>query len=119
MTREQEMTDDEKRAEEYAQNIKYGTNDGCGMLRERLRAYEGYLAGIRAERERNRWIQCSERLPEELKAVVGYRNILGTHSVVYYSSAFGGFVFQHEPNMATDITHWMPLPKPPPAKGEE
>ena len=53
--------------------------------------------------KRQRWIPCSEMLPEVGKEVLVYSEYGGV-AVDY----FDGALFGH-----TDITHWMPLPEPP------
>lgn len=58
------------------------------------------------------WHKVGDILPDKLKLVLGYREILETYSVVFLSSQ-GVFMFAYEPEYASDITHWMPLPEPP------
>lgn len=60
----------------------------------------------------NEWIKCSERLPDTVVKCLGYREIMQTYSIVFFSSA-GRWMFAYEPEYASDITHWMPLPEPP------
>jgi hypothetical protein len=63
-----------------------------------------------AERERA-WIACSEREPADgTEAICSHR---GQVFVGIYS-AKNGWAWEHQ---FTDVTHWMPLPKPPRAEG--
>lgn len=65
----------------------------------------GYLAGAA---EVQKWIPVSERLPKEGHRVLGFRNIIGSVSVVMYSST-NRWMFYYEPEYASDITHWREL----------
>ena len=53
--------------------------------------------------EQTRWIPCSERMPEVGEEVVAYSSSRGV-VVDYYDRGIFGY---------GDVTHWMPLPKPP------
>ena len=57
----------------------------------------------------NRWIPCSERLPEEETYVIAV--IDGCSREVFYSdSSFIGSNFYRN---ADEVTYWMPKPEPP------
>lgn len=53
--------------------------------------------------ERQRWIPCSERLPEAGEEVLVFSRSRGI-AVDYYDRCLFGYA---------DVTHWMPLPEPP------
>lgn len=68
----------------------------------------------------NRWIPCSERLPEPLQNVIICTDIK-TVTVAwingnewYFADTGNGHIEQWG---LDDVTHWMPLPEPP--KGEQ
>lgn len=61
------------------------------------------LGLVREALERARWIPVSERLPEVGEEVVAYSSSRGV-VVDYYDRGIFGY---------GDVTHWMPLPKPP------
>lgn len=65
-------------------------------------AAEACRMGLEALK-RQRWIPCSERLPEVGVEVLVYSESDG-EAVDYY----GGEFFRWP-----DVTHWMPLPEPP------
>lgn len=53
--------------------------------------------------ERQRWLPCSERLPEAGEEVLVFSRSRGI-AVDYYDRCLFGYA---------DVTHWMPLPEPP------
>ena len=80
---------------------------------------QAYLAGVDDERKRAaqpKWFKVEDRLPETIWPCIGYRRVMGTFSLIRLASN-GRWMFIHEPEYASGITHWMPLPEPP--KGEE
>jgi len=70
----------------------------------------GYGAGYKAAQPK--WISVEERLPETIWPCIGYRRVMGTFSLVRLASN-GRWMFIHEPEYASGITHWMPLPAAP------
>ena len=73
---------------------------------KRIRDYSN--VGISPELEAaQRWIPVSERLPEEGHKVL----VLLTDGAISIDLIYGNdFLYE---NWVGDITHWMPLPKPP------
>ena len=66
--------------------------------------------------ERTRWIPVSERLPTETKTVLIFTNWDDESSTENYvrQATFGnGIWLDVDANTEENITHWMPLPKPP------
>ena len=63
---------------------------------------------LRAER---RWIPVGERLPEQHHHVIGWQPDFARAAEVWIGSSGQWLGGDFEP--AGDITHWMPLPKPP------
>jgi hypothetical protein len=64
-----------------------------------------------------RWIPCSERLPEPRKAVLGYAPRYQNIYALYYDSAYGWMIWNPLrddcfPNSQGEIVAWMPLPEP-------
>lgn len=127
----------EEMAEEYANDVGEITDDWKAL------AAKDFLAGYKAAQEQldtviasrdawkedaeryaenadywkvqaaaPQWISVKDRLPEPLQACVGYRKIMGTVSIVHISSS-GKWMFKYEPEYASGITHWMPLPDMP------
>lgn len=68
----------------------------------------------------NRWIPCSERLPENNQQCLIYRDITGTNlkmtTGVYHSDG-RVFIGLRHGTVLKDAIAWMPLPEPP--KGDE
>ena len=63
----------------------------------------------------NEWVSVEERLPEEKQMVIVRCERVGT-SVGWI--LWGRWMTDIGPH-AGDVTHWMPLPPSPPAKGEK
>lgn len=69
--------------------------------------------------EENKWIKCSDRMPEEDKEVLFVRKTWGKNKEIYigvFDSKMkwwqaGSGVIKNE-----YVTHWMPLPEPPEGK---
>jgi hypothetical protein len=77
---------------------------------------KGYEAGYKARAELDRWVPCSDRLPEE------HALVLCTFCGIVSYGKFNGHVWvvNDEPDFSlvkTDIisfvTHWMPMPAAP------
>lgn len=64
------------------------------------------------------WISVKDRLPEENEIVVGWckDNPFSSYTFEIVSWNGKGWVFVYAQRYVTNVTHWMPLPKPP--KGE-
>ena len=61
-----------------------------------------------------RWIPCSERLPESYDEVLIWDSYDNAHYLGYYANANGWVVDGYEDDRYHfDITHWQPLPEPP------
>ena len=59
------------------------------------------------------WINIKDKLPEEGQKVIYYFKETGI-SIGYYSCKGGCDCFySHDGWLCDDVTHWMPLPKPP------
>lgn len=78
--------------------------NGIAILYDALSNAENEL-----DKFKNPWIKCSERMPEldddghsEMVLVVGKKKIIQQN-----------FLVDDEWVFPMDITHWMPLPKPP------
>lgn len=64
------------------------------------------------------WISVDERLPENEQTVLTI-DTEGEMQVCFYETAWEGIFQQcHGLVKIYNITHWMPLPEPPEAKGE-
>lgn len=66
----------------------------------------------------HKWIKCSDRLPPKDTAVLCYYYNKYTEVMEYWhDDEQGKHVFYNPPSCPTcpneDVTHWMPLPKPP------
>lgn len=76
---------------------------------------DGYQAGVEAAQPK--WISVDERLPDKsgevLICVHGYVTV-AWYSVNRFETG-GGMVFFVDDHFAdgNEVTHWMPLPKPP------
>lgn len=86
-----------------------------GNIVDRLAAYEG-TGHAPEEVQQMRWIPVEERLPEPTENPVLVHDYSGV-SVAWHSRAMG---WVYKTGLAcVDVTHWMPLPPGPSAKGEE
>lgn len=87
-----------------------------GFLSENVRL----RAELDAEREKNRWIPCSERLPDSLDVVmVNITEVDGSPvmDMAYYNSndsaaPYNGWQTNYF-MVFGKVTHWRPLPEPP------
>jgi hypothetical protein len=109
-------------SDEYAKAI--GREDWigtrCVFVGEGHEMYKAYLAGYQAAAPQ--WISVKDRLPEEDVAVLVYGQVLndppdvigvrrrynGDQEWKYTWESEDGFIYRED-----DVTHWMPLPKPP------
>jgi len=57
------------------------------------------------------WISVKDRLPKKECLAIGYQDemIIGWLG----EETYGGFTCESGDEQLTDVTHWMPLPKPP------
>lgn len=100
------------------------TTEGMKHIRSIYETHRKEWEAERSEIIRQRqWISVEERLPEKRKMIIG-REKSGRVIQMYYGPAewtdtldfhavpFGTHPSGHYP--AVDVTHWMPLPEPPP-----
>jgi len=116
------MKTPEELAEEYKNKIAQRDIYAMGTLSQRELDYlkEAFLAGYQAATPQ--WISVKDRLPEEDIAVLVYGQVLndppdvigvrrrynGDQEWKHTWESEDGFIYRED-----DVTHWMPLPKPP------
>ena len=61
----------------------------------------------------NRWIPCSERLPEKYTEVLAYSPFWGKIVVALWNGEYWLEQWTDDDLQSSEITHWMPLPEPP------
>lgn len=61
----------------------------------------------------NRWIPCSERLPEKHVEVLAYSPYWGKIVVAMWGGEYWLEQWTDDDLEQSEITHWMPLPEPP------
>lgn len=61
----------------------------------------------------NRWIPCSERLPEKNVEVLAYSPYWGKIVVAMWGGEYWLEQWTDDDLEQSEITHWMPLPEPP------
>lgn len=69
-----------------------------------------------AHPKKGKWISCEERLPEPMKAVLGYAPRWKNIFALFYDSAYGWMVwspigYDCFQNAQGDIVAWMPMPE--------
>lgn len=78
------------------------------------------LAEEVAELTKQKWIPCSERLPEKNKLVLGWYkdrdNPFSGYTYGIVMKTYMGWVFDRGNRYCSSVTAWMPLPEP--YKGE-
>jgi len=92
-------------------------------LREKYRALKARIAELEAESERftahsdierqdDKWIPVSERLPEDLQSIIVFTKDRKTY-IIRFLELYGREGFG---SLSDIVTHWMPLPEPPEVK---
>lgn len=73
-----------------------------------------YKLDIRdADKPMHKWIPCSERMPQEGKAVLVYISDCGVVVIASLCADCWIKKFSDDEILYDSVTHWMPLPKPP------
>lgn len=92
-------------------NKNYFDESGNLVNVENKSLAEIYMDGAK----QNRWIQCSERMPEDDENVLVY--ILTSHmnfiSLAHIHKGVFRSAWNHDKITNVEITHWMQLPEPP------
>ena len=85
------------------------------LLDKAAEAIERLTAENTALREKQRWIQVTERLPERDVQVLGWYkdNPFSQYRPEVVAWNGNGWVFVYAHRYVTNVTHWMPLPKAP------
>lgn len=101
----------------------YSRADLLQLITKLENTLQARIAELTAEnaalREHVRWIPVSERLPElQDPCLVIYRSIdaISAIGLRYRQDVLDGYVWIDEDGLASpagNVTHWMPLPKPP------
>ena len=112
-----DLIDRDELLKEYdlAHCVKYGNKDA----KQQYHSYDTLMMYEIADMIRdvpavNRWIPCSERLPEKDTSVLIFA--LGHRVTAYYDAVKGAFRLTESNDLfywKGAITHWMPLPEPP------
>ena len=88
----------------------------CQEAADALEQLQAENDRLKEEVQQMRWIPVEERLPEPTENPVLVHDYSGV-SVAWHSKAMG---WVYKTGFAcVDVTHWMPLPPSPPAKGEK
>ena len=66
----------------------------------------------------NRWIPCSESLPEKHTEVLAYSPFWGKIVVALWGGEYWLEQWTDDDLQSSEITHWMPLPEPPEQDGD-
>lgn len=106
--------------------LKIGTNtatysDYCnGYMDARLVDLDAIDAAPTIEAEPvRRWIPCTERLPEKYVEVLAYSPYWGKIVVAMLGDKFWLEQWTDDDLEKSEISHWMPLPKPPEGGSED
>ena len=74
---------------------------------------EATKAYIKGYQDANQWIDCNERLPENLVNVLVIRSRDNTYSVGRYEAAYKSWYTDYSTPHYDTVSHWMPLPNKP------
>ncbi len=73
---------------------------------EILEAFKWFLS-------KNKWISVKDRLPDGECLAVGFQNEMIIGYVDKDEASGAGYSAENDSEILHDVTHWMPLPKPP------
>ena len=90
----------------------------CGAAPHKLGAWDRETA-VKYWNSVNRWIPCSERLPEKHVEVLAYSPYWGKIVVAMWGGEFWLEQWTDDDLEQSEISHWMPLPEPPEKEANE
>ena len=93
----------------------YGLCETCSIGNEILKLHKR-IDRLKKQNEKltDQWISVEERLPEKSGEVLTYRpNFVTVMDYSIKHKAFNAFDDLESASYAIEVTHWMPLPKPP------
>jgi hypothetical protein len=95
---------------ELSNGLHYIECERCGAAPHRLGAWNRETA-VKYWNSVNRWIPCSERLPEYGEYVMFIRK--NCECYIGYYDEKNTWNTDYQWFTGEDVTHWMPLPEPP------